>query len=272
MLIQRVATALVLLPLLLAAIWWLPTQWLYVVFCGAGLVAAWEWAGLMRPPAPTPALRASFVLICAGLMAVAWIFRSHAVVVCALAGLWWLVALVFVRGFPDRLPFQPNRFSMSLIGALMLVSTMLALWVLREMPNGPWRLVFLFFLVFAADIGAYLAGRNFGRRKLAPQVSPGKTLEGMLGGLVLCALWAACAGPLIFWLDSPRAWAELVLLSVAIAAFTVVGDLIESLFKRRAGVKDSGSILPGHGGMLDRVDSILAGAPLLALGLIVLNI
>ena len=272
MLIQRVATALVLLPLLLAAIWLLPAAWLYAVFCGAGLVAAWEWAGLMGPPAPTRGDRFRFVGICAVCMLGAWWARDAAIWICGLAALWWLLSLGFVRGYPERMPWQPGRWGMTGIGLLMLVSTMLALWQLREMPNGPWRLLFLFFLVFAADIGAYLAGRNLGRRKLAPKVSPGKTLEGMAGGLLLCALWAACAGPWVFWLDSLAALAQLVLLSVVVAAFSVVGDLIESLFKRRAGVKDSGHILPGHGGMLDRVDSILAGAPLFALGLVVFAI
>lgn len=273
MLIQRVVTALVLVPLLLAAIWYLPPMPLYVVFCGAGLIAAWEWAGLMGPAAARPAGRASFCGLVALAMVLAWVVKEHAMWVVALAVLWWCYALLVLRGFPKNFKDRPPGIAaMSLIGLLLIAPTMLALWMLRAMPDGALRVFFLFFLIFAADIGAYLAGRNFGRRKLAPSISPGKTLEGMLGGMLLCAAWAACAAPLVFRLDSVAQIVMMVVLSLIVAAFSVVGDLCESMFKRAAGVKDSGTILPGHGGMLDRVDSILAGAPVMALGLSLLKI
>lgn len=273
MLIQRVATALVLVPLLLAAIWYLAPPYLYVVFCGAGLIAAWEWAGLMGGKAAQPAGRAAFTALVAVAMVVAWLLQPYAVCVVALAVLWWGYALVLLRGFPQNFQDRPPGVAMmSVIGLLLIAPTMLALWMLRAMPDGALRVFFLFFLIFAADIGAYLAGRNFGRRKLAPSISPGKTLEGMLGGMLLCAAWAACASPLVFRLDTPGQIVTIVGLSLVVAAFSVVGDLCESMFKRAAGVKDSGTLLPGHGGMLDRVDSILAGAPVMALGLSLLKI
>lgn len=118
-------------------------------------------------------------------------------------------------------------------------------------------------LVWAADSAAYLVGRRFGRRKLCPQVSPGKTVEGLLGGLVGAALVGLIAG-LALGLGGLRL-AALVGLATACAAVSVVGDLAESLFKRRAGVKDSGDLLPGHGGVLDRIDALIAAAPLFAL-------
>lgn len=271
MLIQRVMTALVLLPLLLGAIWYLPPSGLYAVFCAAGLVAGWEWAGLMGANRKS-SIRAAFVASCALAMAIVWLLREYALWFCVAAGIWWLCALVLVRGYPENFErAKPGLPAMWLIGLVLLVPTMLALWMLRDMPNGALRVFFLFFLIFAADTGAYLAGRNFGRRKLAPSVSPGKTVEGAIGGLLLCAAWAACAGPLVFPLGTPMQVLQLVLLCLVVAGFSVVGDLIESLFKRSAGVKDSGNILPGHGGMLDRVDSVLAGAPLLALGLSLLD-
>lgn len=272
MLIQRVITALVLLPLLLGAIWYLPPAGLYAVFCAAGLLAGWEWAGLMGARA-TMTLRAAFVASCALAMAAVWFLREYAPWACVAAAAWWLYALVLVHGYPGNFERRkPGVPAMWLIGLLLLVPTMLGLWMLRAMPDGALRVFFLFFLIFAADTGAYLAGRNFGKRKLAPSVSPGKTVEGMVGGLLLCAAWAACAGPLVFPLETPLQILQLVLLCLIVAGFSVVGDLIESLFKRSAGVKDSGNILPGHGGMLDRVDSVLAGAPLLALGLSLLKL
>lgn len=273
MLVQRVITALVLLPLLIAAIAFLPPGWLYAVFCVAGLAAAWEWAGLMGPGGTSPALRVGFVASGAVLMAVGWSLREYAIWACVAAAAWWLYAIALVRGYPANFErARPGLGPMWLIGLLLVVPTMLGLWMLHAMPNGPWRVFFLFFLIFAADTGAYLAGRNFGKRKLAPSVSPGKTVEGMVGGLLLCAAWAACAGPLVFEVDRPGQIVLLVALSLAVAAFSVLGDLAESMFKRAAGVKDSGTLLPGHGGMLDRVDSILAGAPMMALGLTLLKI
>lgn len=272
MLIQRVLTALVLLPLLIGAIVYLPPPALYAVFCGAGLIAAWEWAGLMGPPTPAAAGRAAFVAICAAAMAAVWFLREYALWACVAAAAWWLYSLVLLRGFPDNFETRPGVLAMGAIGLLLLVPTMLALWMLRSMPDGAWRVFFLFFLIFAADTGAYLAGRAFGKRKLAPAVSPGKTVEGMIGGLLLCAAWAACAGPLVFPLGTPAGIVQIVLLSLVVGGFSVIGDLGESMFKRAAGVKDSGQILPGHGGLLDRVDGLLAGAPMLALGLRLLEL
>lgn len=273
MLIQRVLTALILLPLLIAAIAFLPPPALYAVFCAAGLIAAWEWTGLMRAPPPPAPIRAGFVASCAALLAAGWFLREHALWICVAAALWWVFAIGLVRGYPANFErSRPGLPAMWLIGLLLVVPPMLALWMLHAMPNGPWRVFFLFFLVFAADTGAYLAGRNFGKRKLAPAVSPGKTVEGMIGGLLLCAAWAACAGPWVFPIESPIQIVQLVVLCLIVAVFSVLGDLVESLFKRAAGVKDSGAILPGHGGMLDRVDSILAGAPMMALGLTLLKL
>ncbi|MGQ0696806.1 MAG: phosphatidate cytidylyltransferase [Panacagrimonas sp.] len=273
MLIQRVLTALVLLPLLIAAIWYLPPSLLYAVFCAAGLIAAWEWAGLIGKARSPQAVRIGFVGVVGASMLCMWLLREHAVWAVMGAIVWWFYAPILLRGFPQNFEQHPlGVLSMSLIGLLMLVPTMLALWMLREMQDGALRVFFLFFLIFAADTGAYLAGRNFGKRKLAPAVSPGKTLEGMIGGLLLCAAWALCAGPLVFRLESVTQIVMVVGLSLIVAVFSVVGDLCESMFKRVAGVKDSGSLLPGHGGMLDRVDSLLAGAPFMALGLSLLKI
>lgn len=273
MLMQRVLTALVLLPLLLAAIWFLPPEGLYGVFCVAGLAAAWEWAGLMGPAAARPAGRCVVVAVVAIAMVLAWLGRQYTAAVLAVAVAWWIYAVWLLRACstdPARAPRQP--VALLLIGLVMLVPTMLGLWLLRAMPDGALRLLFLFFLVFAADTGAYFAGRRFGRRKLAPAISPGKTVEGLFGGLALSLVWTFLAAPFVFDPPNLAAWIGLAVLSLAVVGFSVVGDLVESLFKRLAGIKDSGRLLPGHGGMLDRVDSILAAAPTLALGLSVLGL
>jgi phosphatidate cytidylyltransferase len=132
----------------------------------------------------------------------------------------------------------------------------------RGFARGPLLVLWLLLLVIAADVGAYFAGRGLGRRKLAPRVSPGKTLEGALGGLLLVAL-VAWYGAAHFGLSSAKA----VIFGCAVGIFSIIGDLTESMFKRSAGLKDSGTLLPGHGGLLDRIDSVTAAAPLYALGL-----
>jgi phosphatidate cytidylyltransferase len=131
-----------------------------------------------------------------------------------------------------------------------------------EPMRGPAIVLWLVLLVIAADIGAFFVGRSLGKRKLAPLVSPGKTWEGALGGLAAVAL-VAWGGAAYFGLPAPQC----VAFGCAVGIFSVIGDLTESMFKRSAGLKDSGALLPGHGGILDRIDSVTAAAPLYALGL-----
>jgi phosphatidate cytidylyltransferase len=264
MLKQRVLTVLILLPLLLAAVWWLPTEWLYVLFAGVGVLIAWEWAALMGLSTQRQRLR--YGVITAILLSSAWYLNAYWQWLAALSALWWLYAFVLVRGYPANFERRrPGSLQMGVIGQVLIVPTILSLAQLHAQPEGALRLLYVFFLIFAADTGAYFAGRRFGKRKLAPAVSPGKSIEGALGGLALCAVWAATAGAWVFHAQGGKLVA-LVLLSMAVAVVSIIGDLTESLFKRAAGVKDSGTILPGHGGILDRVDSLLAAAPVMALG------
>lgn len=269
MLVQRVLTALILLPLLLAAIWCLPTAWLYGLLSGVGLLMAWEWTGLMGWSG-REARRYAYVALTGALLAAAWFLPQREVLLpwlLGLAVLWWLAVIGLFRGFPGN--FQrhpPGLLPMGALGLLLVLSTLLALARLHAMDNGVLRLMYFLFIVFAADTGAYFAGRAFGRHKLAPSISPGKTIEGAIGGLLLTAVWALSAGLYVFRPEGSEVIA-LLLLTVGVAAISIVGDLAESMFKRVAGIKDSGSILPGHGGILDRVDSILAAAPAMVLGL-----
>jgi phosphatidate cytidylyltransferase len=176
--------------------------------------------------------------------------------VLGIAVLWWIVALVWVVRFAGRV----SGLSAGLAGVLVLVPAWLALVQLHEISRQ--LVLLLILLVVAADVGAYFGGRTFGKHKLAPTVSPGKTWEGVAGGLV-AALLMATAG--VYWLNL-NAWPFLGLVAAVVFA-SIVGDLTESMFKRHAGLKDSGSLLPGHGGVMDRVDSVTAAAPFFLLGL-----
>ncbi|HSW13851.1 MAG TPA: phosphatidate cytidylyltransferase [Solimonas sp.] len=269
MLVQRVITALILLPLLLALVWYAPTPWLYGVLVLVGMLMAWEWTGLMGWGQRRP-VRLGYAALVGALLALAWFVPGREKLLPWLLGaavLWWLFAISLFPGFPDNLQNnRPGALPMSLLGILLTLSTLLALAALHAMPQGALKLLYFLFIVFAADTGAYLAGRNFGRRKLAPNISPGKTVEGALGGLLLTAAWAMTGGVYVFAPEGDKVW-MLLGLTVVVAAISIVGDLTESMFKRIAGLKDSGNILPGHGGILDRVDSILAGAPVMVLGL-----
>lgn len=280
MLMQRVITALVLLPLLLAAVWFLPTAWLYAVFALAGLLIAWEWSALMK--LQRAAARCGYLLLTAALLAAAWWWRIHWVWLGVASLMWWCYAAALVRTYPASFASRaPGTAAMALIGQLLIVPTILALAVLHsggaitDVHSGALRLLYVFFLIFAADTGAYFAGRRFGKRKLAPAVSPGKSVEGAIGGLLLCAVWALTGGVAVFFggvYAPPGRLAAFVGLSLLVAMISILGDLSESMFKRAAGVKDSGTILPGHGGILDRTDSLLAAAPMMALGLYLLKL
>jgi phosphatidate cytidylyltransferase len=172
------------------------------------------------------------------------------------AGVWWLIALLWVMFMPAVI----NPGSAALAGVLVLLPAWLALVRLHQM--NPQLLLFVLLLVVAADVGAYFAGRSFGKHKLAPRVSPGKTWEGVLGGFAGAMLLASIG---CVWLH--LAPLPFVALCAVVFVASILGDLTESMFKRHAGLKDSGTLLPGHGGVMDRIDSVTAAAPIFLLGL-----
>lgn len=268
MLVQRVATALVLLPLLLALVWFAPTDLLYAVLALVGVVMAWEWTGLMSWSGQ--GRRWAYALAVGAVLGLAWFVPGREQLLPWLLGvavLWWLFALSLFPRFPDNIgKQQTSGLPMALLGLLLTVSTLLSLAHLHGLPGGVWKLGYSLFIVFIADTGAYFAGRAFGKHKLAPNISPGKTVEGAVGGLLATAVWALTAGVHVFKAEGAQV-ALLLGLTLVVAVASIIGDLTESMFKRIAGIKDSGNILPGHGGILDRVDSILAAAPVMVLGL-----
>ena len=263
MLGRRVVTALVLLAILLPAIFVFPPIVWGVVTLAFLAVGAWEWVRLL-PGAP-PARLAGGAVAAAGVAALAWRetapWPAHALtVLCLVLMAFWALAA------PRRLATHEARGGGWPLAVLLLFGCWLALLELRVL--GPVPLLSSMAIVWVADIAAYFAGRAFGRRKLAPSISPGKSWEGAIGGaLAVCALGLAAASAPSLQASLPallvqRAGVPLALLALlAIAALSVVGDLHESLLKREAGVKDSGWILPGHGGVLDRIDALIPTMP-----------
>jgi phosphatidate cytidylyltransferase len=268
---QRVITALALLPLVLVPIIWFPTVWMYATYCVFGLFAAWEWTTLMG--LTSTGRRVTYLVLTAASFMIAWVVSlkySGASWILAAGAVWWLIAALRLLGFPEKLARRPwNAMILGMAGLFALVPAILALALLHGSPQGGRRILLLFLLVWAADIGAYFAGRAFGKHKLAPNISPGKTIEGAIGGFVASMAMLALA-PWVF--STPIPWPGLLLLAVIVIMASIVGDLTESLFKRVRGIKDSSQLLPGHGGVLDRVDSLLAAAPTFALGLILIGL
>ncbi|TLY51597.1 MAG: phosphatidate cytidylyltransferase, partial [Gammaproteobacteria bacterium] len=237
----RVVTAVVLAAVLLAILLWLPPWATVAVMALLVLAGAWEWSAflLLRGVA----LRAAYVLLVAALLLVAWRIAASAEwrrLLLGVAVLWWLIALLWIAFAPRRV----SPWSAAAAGVLALVPAWVAMVRLRRSePQGAEWVLFAFVLVWVADIGAFFFGRRFGRVRLAPEVSPGKTWEGVLGGIALSAL-VAIAGSR--WFHVPLA--VFLPLCLTAVAFSIIGDLTESLLKRFAGLKDSGRVFPGHGG------------------------
>lgn len=267
----RIVTALLLLPLAVGAVWYLPNDLFAILIAVLMGIGAWEWGGLARLGR---AGRLGYTALVWLLCATAWLLSAEAQalrLLLAVAALWWLAATVWVLIYPAGLPqSRPRHVLIGFVGLLVLVPAFVALARLQGTAEGPLRVLTLFGLIWAADTGAYFAGRSLGRNKLAPAVSPGKTWEGLAGGVLASTLLALAAAWLLKLEQAQIGW--FLVLAAATVAISVIGDLTESMFKRHAGLKDSGGLFPGHGGMLDRADSMLAAAPCYLLGLMLLGI
>ncbi len=262
MLKERVITALILLPIVIWCIFFTSDSRAFAAFCGAMVViGAWEWTRLMGWEKNWARGLYSAALALAIVAIALPQAEGLRLPLYGAAVLFWLWALRQVRDYPAQTAWARPAFMLP-IGFVLLVPAWSALVSLHQLSA--WWLLYLFGLVWGADTGAYFAGRAFGKNKLAPDVSPGKTIEGMVGGLLLTLCLMLAVG---FYreLSGQRllAFAGLSLLTVLAS---VLGDLFESMVKRRAGIKDSGAIFPGHGGALDRIDSLTAAAPVFMLG------
>ena len=262
MLTQRILTALVLAPLALLGVVFLPPTLFAVATALIIMLAAWEWANLSGFEQSLQ--RVVFALFIGGLC---WLATSLPVkLVLGIAVAWWLVAAMLVKGYPESAAYCQSRWTRLVMGVVTLVPAWSALTALKEYDQQGLSILFVFFLVWAADVGAYFAGRALGKHKLAKNVSPKKTLEGLVGGLLLALLVSACVG-LYFDFSFSRGLGLLVL-TIVVGIVSVLGDLMESLLKRERGIKDSGDLLPGHGGILDRIDSLTAAVPVFTLALL----
>lgn len=273
MLKQRIITGSLLAIALIAAIIWLSPRALVAVLAIATLLGCWEWTNLAALEKPLARLLYCALSACAMIGLLEWThlfddltnFRRLRWVL-DIAALWWCFAWLCIKAYPQSGAWWGSTWARLLMGWLALLPAWLACVYLRLQIHGEWKVMFLLTLVAAADIGAYFSGTQFGKHKLAPAVSPGKSWEGFFGGLVASVLFAFAVWGLLWAQQLP------LLILLVIAALTmvasVVGDLLESMLKRYRGVKDSGNILPGHGGILDRFDSISAAAPVFALGLL----
>jgi len=255
MLKKRVITAVISLVLIGVVLLAMPLQyaeWLIGLLLAMG---AWEWSGFLATP--SLAARATYTAVLTACLGIVYfVLPENSTLILQIACVWWFLAFLWNLRFPTAIP-MPVRW---VCGLLVIVPLYAALILLLRL--GVEYLMFTMLIVWAADAGAYFAGKAFGRVKLAPAISPGKTWEGVIGGLLLVGVLAVAVG-----MSRDLNIAVFLPFCLAVAAISVVGDLTVSMFKRTAGVKDSGTLFPGHGGVLDRIDSVAAAAPMFALGL-----
>ena len=258
-LLQRIVTAVILVFILVVVFFRLPPMAAAIVLLAFALIAAWEWGGFVWPGQLV--VRVAYVGGLALLMtssAVLFPARLPLQALLLVSLIWWALALLWVVRFPIHF----GRATGAVCGVMVLVPAWTALFVLlKNSAFGPAYVLLVLAIVWAADIGAYFVGRRFGRNHIAPKVSPGKTWEGAIGGLLAAGIAASVGGAVM---ELPIL--TLVPLAVCAALLSILGDLTVSMFKRSAGLKDSGQLFPGHGGVLDRVDSVTAAVPLFVLG------
>ena len=261
MLKQRIITAAILLPIALIGFFLLEGL-AFALFIGLVVsLGAWEWArlaGFAGQP-----VRVGYALVVVLLLALLYQAPALAPWLLVVGGIWWLAATALVLSYPDSRRYWGGAPGSLIIGLLVLLPAWQGLVLLKQWPLANGLIIAVMVLVWGADIGAYFSGKAFGKRKLAPRVSPGKSWEGLLGGLLTSLLITFCVGLYRGW-----SMGELVLAllgAALVVLISVVGDLTESMFKRSSGIKDSSNLLPGHGGVLDRIDSLTAAVPVFAL-------
>jgi len=271
---QRILTGLVLAPIMIGGIFYLPMMQ-FMVFIGViTALGAWEWANLsgIQNKLGRVAYTAVISIILYGL----WYFdldQNSNLLYVAFA--WWLSAFVLVRTHPKFKAIWSGTVPRLLMGLIILLPMWMGFVQIKSYPNSGYLIIFVMFIVWGADVGAYFAGRTFGKHKLAPNVSPGKTWEGVYGGIVTTTLVAFIAGLMLqdtIHMDlTIKQWILLFAATFVVTAVSVVGDLVESMMKRHRGIKDSSNLLPGHGGVMDRIDSMTAALPVFALALSILG-
>jgi phosphatidate cytidylyltransferase len=269
---QRLITALILAPIMIGGIFFLPFPEFMIFIAAIAALGAWEWANLSG-------LSNQLARVAYAGVVVAIIYGLHhftleqdpEILYGAFA--WWILAFVLVKTHPKLLGVWGSQAARLIIGIVVIVPMWVGFVQLNSYPAGlsTYFIVYVMFLIWGADVGAYFAGRAFGKNKLAPKVSPGKSWEGVYGGFAVTTLMAIGGG---FWLQHKtfqtfdlEQWTTLFIVTLIVTAVSVVGDLLESMVKRHRGIKDSSNLLPGHGGIMDRIDSMTAAIPVFALAL-----
>jgi len=277
MLKQRIITAIVLAITLIAATVLLSSFWFSFFISVVVMLASWEWCGFIGLT-PT-ASRISFLATLVSMIAALYFFLGispaaesinsfRVSIILCLGVIFWAMAFLMLKGYPGNAKHWNDKSKIALMGLLILIPTWVGVIQLKYLDPLGYLVLALVILVAAADIGAYFVGKAIGKTKLAPALSPNKTWEGVWGGLGACFL----VGILIIWFLHnyllPLSAAQIAILlglSLGVTFLDVIGDLLESMLKRNQDLKDSGSLLPGHGGILDRVDGLLAVTPIFVL-------
>ena len=276
MLKARLISAAIMVPLVVYGVLFLSTPVFALLVAAILLLAAWEWSRLI--PVSSIALRVVYTLVIAALLGLLWQAGltqgpSQSIQpILLVAFVWWLCVLFWLSRPRFCATVSPLNINIKMLaGALALVPAWAALTTLHASGvDGPKLTLMLLVMVWLADSGAYFAGRQWGKKKLASAISPGKTWEGVYGGLLSSLVFAAVVGGLY---SHSLSWTLMFMVVAAVTVlFSVVGDLFESLMKRHSGIKDSGNIIPGHGGIFDRIDGLVAAAPMFLTGFLWLGL
>ena len=268
MLRLRIITALCMLAVFLPALFFMPPMLFSIATVPLVLVAGWEWSRLAK--IRSVAARVGYLLLIAISLFVAsyWLGlpdtfdpeRAQQLLLVAV-GVWAFIFL-WIQGYPSSAILWSARPVLGLLGLILLAFTWIAIVTILDYESGQWLLLLAVVIIALADIGGFFAGKYFGKHKLAPIISPGKTWEGFAGGLVLEVI---LVGSLVWFMFGNVSVIGLWLLVISVALYSVLGDLFVSMIKRHSGVKDSGQLLPGHGGVLDRIDGVMAALPMFGL-------
>lgn len=281
MLKQRVITAIIIATVFISALLFLSAYSFSLMMAVVVIYAAWEWSDLSS--ISNKAIRLAYVLSVVALLVLSGYALGLTIPISRPSSLnvdtskslmawlapWWAIALLWVQGYPSSAVIWGSCWIRGILGYLVLVPAWLALVILIHATQGGWLIFMVVLIVALADIGAYFSGRKFGKHKLAPNVSPKKTWEGLFGGVVTNILLVIVVG--VFLKLASNQWLMLLGVVMITVLASVLGDLLESMIKRHRGIKDSGNILPGHGGILDRLDSLTAALPVFTLVFIYSN-
>lgn len=274
MLKQRILTAIVLASLVVWALFGLPDKLLLLVFAVALLGGAWEWSALAE--LKNRLFRFMFLFALTGLMFLGWWLLTSSpgvasIILISIVLVWFVITFCLVMYERGNLQLNLSRAARVLLGLLLLSACFLSVaTIVVTLEHDRESILLLFLLIWGADVAAYFSGKAYGKTKLAPRISPGKSWQGVTGALLMTLVIATLA-----WLTMNYPidlLPKLTALSLLVVIISIAGDLFESLLKRQCGVKDSSNLLPGHGGILDRIDSLIAAGPVYALGMMLLGV